>query len=239
MKKILKFSLIAILLLSIFTTNQSTSTASTLVDDYREVEEVTTEDTIQPMSIPEYGWIVQSEMNRACGSVARIPNSLVASLPGTQSLDGTVPNKVEQEDLLERNTIEPLSSNYVSEIRYSNAGERIVLAFLPFDNYGYCHIYNRHMKESDGTKKKKGTHYSDKPSQFMYASFPDRTMDIVMEVVNGQDGWDKEVRDNWSKLKWSKTEQQNVKVIAKRGSKMAGTSFKSTDWVIISAYPFF
>lgn len=46
MKKILKFSLIAILLLSIFTTNQSTSTASTLVDDYREVEEVTTEDTI-------------------------------------------------------------------------------------------------------------------------------------------------------------------------------------------------
>jgi len=60
----------------------------------------------------------------------------------------------------------------------------MVLSASPMDyNYGYCHIYEDHMAGADGGLETKiGT-----KSQFQWAMYPDKTLSIIMEVVNKDD----------------------------------------------------
>lgn len=139
---------------------------------------------------------------------------------------------VDETELDELNSV-PYTANFTSEIRTSVAGSRIVMPAYGI-NHGYCHIFQRHMKNSNGkTKYKIGD-----ASQFRYARYPQPTMDIIMQVVDGTKIlMDTDDPNRKYKIAWSKTEKQNVKVILHRGR--AFNPYGAYDWVVVTAYPVF
>lgn len=127
----------------------------------------------------------------------------------------------------------PYLSNFTSEIRTSVAGSRIVLPATG-NRHGYCHIFQRHMKYSNGRTK----HEVGDASQFQYARYPKPTMDIIMQVVNGTKIlMDTNDPNRKYKIAWSTTEKQNVKVILHRGRDF--NPYGAYDWVVVTAHPVF
>ncbi|MGE7840149.1 hypothetical protein ACQKNX_05090 [Lysinibacillus sp. NPDC093712] len=238
MKKILQISLISILLLSFLMVPQSTYASTVYEEDLEVYESNYTDSSIEP-----YNWeidkLAKKEVPLICGTYARTPNNYIAMIPGTQINNEEPLTSIKEDTTLFpseelEDSIAPLSSAVTSEIRSSSQGSRVVMpAVNPYYNYGYCHIFERHMANANGTKKydKNGA------SQFMYARFSASTMDVIMEAINGTTNLVTEQDGKYSKTAWSKTEQQNVKVILRRGSDMTG--YSAYDWVVITAYPYF
>lgn len=232
MKKILKFSLIAILLFSFFVVPQNSSAATKFEDPI-----------VQPYNADLASELVKKQVKSSCGSYARISNNAVAMLPGTSTDIGEptlIPYGGLEESILIPNdeleeSIQPLNVNLTSQIRTSEAGSRIVLPVISgLYNYGYCHLFERHMEYANGTRnyKKNGA------SQFQYARYPEATMKIIMEVIDGTTLLIPESEGKYSKSKYSNTEKQNVKVILRRGSDVTnGGNFSAYDWVVVTAYP--
>lgn len=123
-----------------------------------------------------------------------------------------------------------------SQISISNAGSRVVMPFVNgILNFGYCHVFEGHMEFSDGTKKNK----VNGKGQFQNAQYPETTMKIIMEVINGTTELIPERDNKFSKTKYSKTERQNVKVILRRGKDVTAGNYSAYDWVVVTAYPIF
>lgn len=210
---------------------------------------------IQPYAEDLLSEIIKQEVPRYCGSIARTikPSYSIASLSGMQL--GELPltpyadleetpdadlEEIPEADLEETPEadleITPNAAQWSSEIRISDSGSRIVLPFVKYANYGYCHIFDRHMKYANNRAKHTGPNDA---SQFTYAKYPAQTMDIIMEAINGTTLLvpDPKIPNRYTKSAYSKKERQNVTVVLHRGSNWDG--FGAYDWVIISAYPWF
>ena len=214
MKKILQFSLITIILLSIFTVPQSSFAATNYEDPSIQPDEDLNVQPDEDPSIQPYNAdlsiLAKSTVPEACGYYARSSNE-----------------EVEE-------SIEPYAIKLSSEVRTSDLGSKIVMpAINGVYNTGYCHIFERHMYNSDGGYKTT----VNGASQFAYAHFTDATMQIVMEVINGTTLLVDEADGKKSKSKYSKTAKQNVKVILRRGSDVTIGNYSAYDWVVVTAYP--
>lgn len=182
------------------------------------------------------------------GSSASANDMLLAS----QQIQKQVPLKcaqlsrvVDEESIqyqpeVEENSIDPRANEvYPREIRTSRNGHTIVLSSGSGASYGYCHIFYRHMIESNGKHGKKAT-FGDKPSQFQYARYPDSLMDIAMQVINS--GAREEVAGTGGRLKktiTSSKEGQTVEVVYAKTRDWGSGRYAAYDYVIISMYPKF
>ncbi|WP_342558430.1 hypothetical protein [Metasolibacillus sp. FSL K6-0083] len=230
MKKTIKYSLIiALLFVSILMpihTNAFTDGEENL-DVYTEASN----DSIVPYADFIYSNKVKNDMGFACRAFARTSTNHVASLLETPFIN-------ENDELNSTDTsIELFNVNLTSEVRTSKQGSRIVMvAGNHLTNHGYCHIFMRHMENSNGNKK-----YSvNGVSQFTIARYPSHIMDIIMDVVDGTTLLVPDTSKNgrYYKIKTIGEEgNQNVKVILQRGSSMTG--FEAYDWVVITTYPVF
>lgn len=125
------------------------------------------------------------------------------------------------------------SSTFGSKSDYSLSGSRIILSDGVEDNYGYCHVFKRHMARANNYTGYdiNGVH------QFQYAEYPDATLDIAMEVINEQSylGYSGNYR---YKQGYSNLAGQTVRIIlAKGNSTFANYRFLHYDWVIVTMYP--
>lgn len=195
-----------------------------------------------------------AEMVRDQASDACINNIARASLPLTQELDiynyemseeeedtftiiedeGTYTRTVETND-----SIMPYAvSAFKNEVATSSQGSKIILPLGQFTPaYGYCHTFKGHMLNSDGTKKHSVKIGGEPKSQFQYPRYPETTMDIIVEVVNGTTDLkcQKERPTRCTKEANSKLEGQKVKVVLERGKSYSG--YSNYNWVVITAYP--
>jgi len=164
--------------------------------------------------------LVQSQVPSYCGTITRQASSETTELQS------------ELNDSLDINAI-----SLTNEVRKSKNGNDIILPVPRFatGGYGYCHIFNRHMKYSDGDK---GTKTASNLSQFVYASYPSYTMDIAMEVINSGVTEHTAGNGNLYKETYSNIEGQHVRVVYQKTSRWGDRKYDAYDYVIISMYPF-
>ncbi|QPQ30998.1 hypothetical protein [Lysinibacillus sp. JNUCC 51] len=121
----------------------------------------------------------------------------------------------------------------------SAKGSKIVMPVEKFRDYGYCHIFDKHMKYANTKTENEVKINGAWKSQFQYAQFPSTAMETAMEVINGTDELepDTEKANRFTKTFFSYNEKQRVRVVLQRGSTWGG--YNSYDWVIVSMYPVF
>lgn len=223
----------AVLTVSPLNTQAESSTEGYLQEGYFYEDNLEpTDPIIQPYAEDLLSEMIKQQVPRYCGSIARTtnPSYSIATLPGTQLGEPSLTPDADLEITPNDN------SPWSSQIRISDSGSRIVLPFVQYVNYGYCHLFDRHMKYANNRTKHTSTNGA---SQFTYARYPSTTMDIAMEAINGTTLLipDPNIPNRYTKSAYSKTERQNVTVVLHRGSDWNG--FGSYDWVIITAYPWF
>lgn len=137
------------------------------------------------------------------------------------------------------NSVTPFSiSNFKNVVATSDLGSKMIIPLGQFTNYGYCHTFKGHMLNSNGNKKYSKLIGGEYKSQFQYPRYPETTMDIVMNVVNGTTTLTCQTNKPTRCTKEAKSnlEGQNVRVVLERGSNFA--NYSNYKWVVITAYPF-
>lgn len=138
------------------------------------------------------------------------------------------------------NAIMPFSvSTFKNQVATSSQGSKIIMPIGQFTNYGYCHTFKGHMLNANGNKKYSKTINGEKKSQFQYPRYPETTMDIIIEVVNGTKTLtcQKDKPTRCTKEAYSDLEDQKVKVVLERGKNFS--NYNTYEWVVITAYPKF
>lgn len=194
-----------------------------------------------------FGEIVRDQASDAC-----INNIARASLPlGEEETftfiedEGETFTIIEDEGTYTRtvesnNSSIPFSiSAFKNEVATSDLGSKIILPLAEFNNYGYCHTFKGHMLYANGTKKYSKKIGGETKSQFQYPRYPETTMDIIVQVVNGTTtlNCQKDKPTRCTKEAYSKLEGQRVKVVLERGKSLA--NYNNYDWVVITSYPVF
>lgn len=124
---------------------------------------------------------------------------------------------------------------FSNQTAMSKTGSKIILPFVPYEKYGYCHMFRDHMEKSNGTLKNK----IGSKTQFKYAYGSEKTMKIAMEVINLQINKEPDGVDRYTKEIKSPTEGQVVKVVLNRTYNFAGGVYSGHDYVIVSMYTVF
>ncbi|MCM0623074.1 hypothetical protein AB0Y38_09155 [Lysinibacillus capsici] len=152
--------------------------------------------------------------------------------------EGEIPT--DEINFAEENEAMKAASPMKDQVATSSSGSKIVMPAAKTRNYGYCHIYEYHMKFSKGKIKYETQVNNEWKSQFKYAYYPAKSMDIAMEVINGTDELlkDPTVKDRYTKEFISFKEGQRVRVAIQKGSSWSG-SYSKYDWIIVSMFPVF
>lgn len=170
--------------------------------------------------------VVKKEAERFCSSIA------FNSLDETQRL-------YVQQGFYEEGIELAASKKWNDQTATSAKGSKIVMPVAKYKSYGYCHIYDYHMKNANTKKKHEVQIGGFWKSQFQYAHFPDTAMDIAMEVIDGTDEIvsDPDNPNRYIKTFFSYKEGQRVRVALQRGNTWGG--YNNYDWVLVSMYPVF
>jgi len=119
----------------------------------------------------------------------------------------------------------------------SISGSKFILPFEPYERYGYCHIFEGHMADANGTKNRI---VRTNKNQFVYAYSPEKTMKIAMEVINNTSSiLRNEGNGRFHKEIYSPTDGQVVRVAYNRTDNFAGGKFIGHNYVIVSMFPIF
>lgn len=217
-----KSFLVAILFLSMFWSSNGASASSIDGEIYEDNEINESDNIIQPFAQNILSPVIQKQMTFACDPYSS----------GARSVTESTLNSEESEvDLVEPYAV---IENLTSEIRTSAQGSRILMvAGDKFTNHGYCHIFDRHMKYSNGSKKNSYQGVS----QFIYARYPSHIMDIIMDVIDSDaDLKPTDIANRFYKVSYVKEERQNVMVFLHRGKNFG---YPAYDWVVVTSYPLF
>ena len=231
MKKTIKFSLVFILLFS-FLFGTENIEASQLKG------ELTKESNPQNSSVEPNGTgdlqyllseMVKEQAINACGQVAFLSDSPVASVSGTPIDSPT--NAIENSST--DDSPAPLAvSGFYDQYSTSTSGSKIIMSVgNVVTGYGYCHIFYRHMKYAEGYVYEK---VEIDATQFKFAINPLTAMGVVMEVINGTTNKVPEGSGKYSKTAYSSTAGTRVKVVFAPGS----PQYSAYDWKIITMFPY-
>lgn len=172
--------------------------------------------------------VVKKEASLWCGATAFSP------------FDGgtiTAGIKSKGNNIVQKNAV--AVTGWKDQTGKSAKGSKIVLPVEKFSKYGYCHIFDDHMKNANTRKKHEVKMGNEWKSQFQYAHFPNEAMETAMEVINGTDELNKDPNNpnRFTKTFFSYNEGQRVRVVLQRGSTWGG--YNNYDWVLVSMFPVF
>lgn len=103
-------------------------------------------------------------------------------------------------------------------------------------NYGYCHIFDGHMKNSILGRK---NYTVNQKSQFQIAYNPYATIDIMRNVIDKQNTYTRVETYKIYKQIYNAREGQTVRVVLYDPRGWSNRMYDKYDWIVLTAYPIF
>ncbi len=174
--------------------------------------------------------VVKKDANQFCGTLTF---SVDEQISQNTVQEGAMQEELIQDEKFEIDTNAAKAGAFVNKTATSKSGSTIILPAVSGVKYGYCHIYNDHMKRANGKLNYKiGT-----KSQFQYAYYPDKAMAIALEVINLQNTLISEGDGRYRKEIYSPLAGMKIRVSFNLTSNFDGGKYTKYKFVIVSMYP--
>lgn len=195
-----------------------------------EIEKIQVE--FEEMEIPSYEEMEQLLTNDELNSVQKTQSMRYIAKPWSE-----VPyNQLKM--VINEQCAAGTQAKYVLGDSFStSSGSDIIMASgKGWKNYGYCHIYQGHMKNN--ILGKLNYNYLGK-SQFQLVHNPYAMIDIMKNVINKDLYYDKVSEYRILKEEYNVREQQRVRVVLDNPKGWTTREFDQYDWIVVSSYPVF